>query len=150
LSTELRTGATTLRHEGVSVYGAMLMKRKPREAYLKWLTENDQVKIVKNESSRIKTKQRMDYFQEYKILDKTHNNKPLWVAHFHYDNLTDPDDRFTVAHLKFADAYLQEQPTKTRQQLETFDAVDNALRRIVNPTVRDLFLKPEPKALMER
>lgn len=150
LSTELRAGATTLRHEGISVYGAMLMKRKPREAYLKWLTENDQVKIVKNESSRIRTKQRKDYFQEYKILDKTHNNKPLWVAHFHYDNLTDPDDRFTIAHLKFSDVYLQEQSTMTRQQLETFDAVDNALRRIVNPTVRDLFLKPEPKALMAR
>jgi hypothetical protein len=101
---------------------------------------------VKDERGRIRTKQRKDYFQEYKIFDKTHNDKTLWVAHFHYDNLTDPDDRFTVAHLKFADAYLQEQPAKTRQELDTFDAVDNALRRVVNPAVRDLFLKPGPKA----
>jgi hypothetical protein len=142
---QLRADAVKIRHEGTTVYGAMLMKRKPREAYLKWLNEHDQVEIVKDQRGRIRTKQRKDFFQEYRILDKA-RNKPLWVAHFHYNNLTDPDDGFTVAHLKVADGYLQEQPAKTRTELETFDAVDNALRRIVNPQARDLFLQPQPKA----
>jgi hypothetical protein len=145
LGTELREGAARVRRESISVYGAMLMERKPREAYLKWLNEHDQVEIVKDERGRIKTKQRKDYFQEYRIGDKTRQNRPLWVAHFHYDNLTDPDDQFTAAHLKFADGYLQELPAKTRSELSVFDAVDNARRRIVNPMVLDLFLKPEPK-----
>lgn len=145
LGTDLREGAARTRREGISVYGAMLMARKPREAYLKWLHDNGQVEIVKDPRGRIKTKQRKDFFQEYRILDKTHQKKTLWVAHFHYDNLTDPDDRFTAAHLKFADGFLQELPVKTRQELDNFDAVDNALRRILNPMVRDLFVKPEPQ-----
>ncbi|MBV6825352.1 dermonecrotic toxin domain-containing protein [Pseudomonas sp. PD9R] len=145
LSAELHAGATKIRREGVTVYGAMLMKRKPREAYLKWLNDHDQVEIAKDERGRIGTKQRKDFFQEYKIFDKV-RKKALWVAHFHYNNLSDPEDGFTVAHLKLADGYLQELPAKTRAELDTFDAVDNALRRIINPQVRDLFLKPQPKA----
>jgi hypothetical protein len=146
LSTELRTGAARLRREGIQVYSAILMGRKPRETYLEWMNEHGQVAIVKDERGRIKTRQRKDYFQEYRILDKTHQNKALWVAHFHYDNLTDPDDQFTAAHLKFAEGYLQELPAKTRQELNTFDALDNALRRIGKPQVLDLFLKLEPQA----
>ena len=120
------------------------MERKPRATYLQWLHEHGQIEIVKDARGRIKTKQRKDYFQEYRILDKTHQNKPLWVAHFHYDTVTDPDDGFTAAHLKFADGYLQALPAKTREELNTFDAVDHALRRIISPAVRDLFLKPAP------
>ncbi|WP_419712769.1 dermonecrotic toxin domain-containing protein [Pseudomonas sp. NFX224] len=142
LSTELRQGAAKARREGIRVYGAMLMTRKPREAYLKWLHDHGQVEVVKDERGRIKTRQRKDYFQEYRIIDKTRQDRPLWVAHFHYDRLNDPDDRFTAAHLKFADSFLQQLPTQTRQQLENFDGVDNALRRIVNPQVRALFVKP--------
>lgn len=142
LSTELRTVAARLRREGISVYGSMLTGRKPRETYLLWLYEHDLVQIVKDERGRIRTKQRKDYFQEYRINDKARQNKPLWVAHFHYDSLTEPDDRFTAAHLKFADGYLQELPARTRQELETFDAVDNVLRRIIRPQVADLFLQP--------
>lgn len=144
LSDELRSGASKLRHEGIVVYGAMLMERKPRATNLQWLHEHDQIEIAKDARGRIKTKQRKDYFQEYRILDKTHQNKPLWVAHFHYDTVTDPDKDFTAAHLKFADGYLQTLPAKTREELNTFDAVDHALRRIINPAVRDLFLKPAP------
>lgn len=145
LSPQLRQGAARARREGISVYGAMLMGRKPRETYLKWLNDHDLVEIVEDERGRIKTKQRRDYFQEYRILDKTRQNKVLWVAHFHYDNLIDAGDKPTAAHLKFADAYLQELPATTRLELSTFDAVDNALRRITDPAVRDLFLTPEPK-----
>jgi hypothetical protein len=146
LSAELRANAAKTRREGIAVYGAMLMKRNPREAYLRWLSENHQVDIVKDERGRINTRQRKDYFQEYRIFDKTHPEKALWVAHFHYDTLNDQADNFTVAHLKFADAYLQDQSEKARLELETFDSVDNALRRIVSPAVRDLFLKAQPTA----
>lgn len=149
LSAELRTGAAKARREGVSVYGAMLIKRRPRETYLKWLMEHDQISIIKDARGRIKTKQRKDYFQEYGIFDKTRQNKALWVAHFHYEELTDPDERFTAAHLKFAEGYLKELPAKTRQELDVFDALDNALRRIVDPAIRDLFLKPQPNVAPE-
>ena len=147
---QLREGAARARREGISVYGAMLMERKPRETYLKWLKDHDQVEIVKDERGRIRTKQRRDYFQEYRILDKTRQNKVLWVAHFHYDNLIDTGDKPTAAHLKFADAYLQGLSATTRQEMSTFDAVDNALRRITQPAVRDLFLAPEPKSPIRR
>lgn len=149
LSAELRAGAEKTRREGVNLYGAMLIKRRPRETYLKWLMEHDQVLIIKDAHGRIKTKQRKDYFQEYGIFDKTRQNKALWVAHFHYNELTDPDERFTAAHLKFAAGYLKELPAKTRQELDVFDALDNALRRIVDPAIRDLFLKPKPSGTPE-
>ena len=64
----------------------------------------------------------------------------------YYDQLGDADELYTTAHLKPADAYLQTLDDKTRQSLSTFDAVDNALRRIVDPQVRDLFLKSQPQA----
>jgi len=145
LSTDLREAARRLRREGISVYGSMLTARKPRESYLKWLHDHDLVQIVKDPRGRIRTKQRKDFFQEYRILDKARDNKALWVAHFHYDSLTDPSDRFTAAHLKFADGFVQELPVKTRQELDSFDAVDNVLRRITSPAVRDLFLHPRNK-----
>jgi len=101
--------------------------------------------VIKDPRGRIRTRHRGDFFQEYRILDKTNADKPLWVAHFHYDQLKDADELYTIAHLKFSDAYLQTLDDKTRQALNTFDAVDNALRRIVDPQVRDLFLKPQPE-----
>ncbi|MDB5997797.1 MAG: hypothetical protein JWP42_4933 [Pseudomonas sp.] len=143
LGRELRDGAARTRALGVAAYAGMLKKRKPREAYLQWLAKNDQVEIEKDPHGRIRTKGRKDYFQEYRILDKANENKALWVAHFHYDNLKTPDDQLTVAHLKFADAYLLTLDAKTRQTMETFDAVDNVLRRPVDPAARDLFLKPQ-------
>jgi len=144
LPQELREGAARTRIEAATTYGAMLKQRKPRETYFHWLYENAQVEVVKDPRGRIRTQQRGDYFQEYRILDRTNGNRPLWVAHFHYEKPADTDDHYTVAHLKFADAYLQTLDAKTRQALNTFDAVDNALRRIVDPRVRDLFLKPKP------
>lgn len=142
LTTDLREAAARLRREGINVYGSMLTARKPRESYLKWLHEHHLVQIVKDPRGRIRTRQRKDFFQEYRVLDKTRNDQPLWVAHFHYDTLTDPSDRFTAAHLKVADGFLQELPAKVRQELDSFDAVDNVLRRITRPAVRDLFLHP--------
>ena len=145
LSANLREGATRTRAEGIETYAAMLKQRKPRETYFHWLHDNAQVGVIKDPRGRIRTRHRGDFFQEYRILDKTNADKPLWVAHFHYDQLKDADELYTIAHLKFSDAYLQTLDDKTRQTLNTYDAVDNALRRIVDPQVRDLFLKPEPE-----
>ncbi|WP_426203385.1 dermonecrotic toxin domain-containing protein [Pseudomonas sp. TWP3-1] len=142
LSDDLREGATRTHADGITTYAAMLKQRKPREAYFHWLQSNAQVEVVKDERGRIRTRHRGDYFQEYRILDQANGGKPLWVAHFHYEHMTDADDAYTAAHLKFADAYLLTLDAKTRQTLNSFDAVDNALRRIVDPQVRDLFLKP--------
>lgn len=142
LSGELRDGATRTHANGIATYAGMLKQRKPREAYFYWLHNNGQVEVIKDERGRIRTRHRGDYFQEYRILDKSNDGKPLWVAHFHYEHLTDADDAYTIAHLKFADAFLLTLDAKTRQTLNSFDAVDNALRRIVDPQVRDLFLKP--------
>lgn len=144
LSEELREGATRTQADGIATYAAMLKQRKPRETYFHWLHDNGQVTVIKDSRGRIRTRHRGDYFQEYRILDKADSDKPLWVAHFHYDQLKDADELYTIAHLKFADAYLQTLDEKARQTLNTFDAVDNALRRIVDPTVRDLFLKATP------
>lgn len=144
LPAELRERAIETRAEGITTYASMLKQRKPRATYLLWLAKNDRVVIVKNKGGRIRTKQRKDYFQEYRILDKANADKPLWVAHFHYDSLADPDAQFTAAHLKFADDYLKTLDSKTRQTMENFDGFDNALRRIVDPQVRDLFLQPQP------
>ncbi|MCU0070849.1 hypothetical protein N8H71_04585 [Pseudomonas koreensis] len=142
LAQELRDGARRTQAEGIQSYAAMLKLRKPRETYLRWLHDHGQIDVVKDERGRIRTRQRGDYFQEYRILDKSSDNKTLWVAHFHYDSRTDPDEQYTAAHLKFEESYLQTFDPKTRQALNTFDAVDNALRKIVDPAVRDLFLKP--------
>ncbi len=142
----LREGATRTHADGIATYATMLKQRKPRETYFHWLHDNGQVNVIKDPRGRIRTRHRGDYFQEYRILDKANANKPLWVAHFHYDQLGDADELYTIAHLKFADAYLQTLDDKTRQTLDTFDAVDNALRRIVDPQVRDLFLKPQADA----
>lgn len=144
LSEELREGAARTHADGIATYAAMLKQRKPRETYFHWLHDNAQVDVIKDPRGRIHTRHRGDYFQEYRILDKANADKPLWVAHFHYDQLTDADELCTIAHLKFADAYLQTLDAKARQTLDSFDAVDNALRRIVDPQVRDLFLKPRP------
>ncbi|MBV4461205.1 hypothetical protein KVG96_24880 [Pseudomonas sp. COR58] len=141
LSSDLKSAAQKCRREGVRVYSDMIMSRKPRETYLQWLHEHDRIDIVKDPRGRIKTRQRKDWFQEYRVLDKTRQNKPLWVAHFHYGNVTDADGGFTVAHLKLADEYLKSLPDTARQELSTFDDVDNALRRLTTPQVLDLFLK---------
>jgi hypothetical protein len=145
LSGDLREAATRTHAEGIAAYAAMLKQRKPREAYFLWLHDHGQLKVSKDPRGRIRTRHRGDYFQEYRILDKSRADKPLWVAHFHYDQLKDADEQYTIAHLKPADAYLQTLDEKSRQTLSTFDAVDNALRRIVDPQVRDLFLKPQPE-----
>ncbi|WP_085655917.1 MULTISPECIES: DUF6543 domain-containing protein [unclassified Pseudomonas] len=141
LSQDLRSAAAKCNREGIRIYGDMIKRRKPRETYLQWLHEHGQVNIVKDPRGRIRTRQRKDWFQEYRVLDKTQQNKPLWVAHFHYANVTDAEGGFTVAHLKPADEYLKSLPEAARQELGTFDEVDNALRRLIKPEAIDLFLK---------
>ena len=110
---------------------------------MQWLLDNNQVRIVRNEQGRIKTKKRQDYFQEYRILDSSHNDQVLWLAHFHYDSLEAPVHQFSVAHLKIADPRLQQFSKEQRLALTTLAPVDYVLRRISDPS---LFLKLEQQA----
>lgn len=143
LSGNLGSAALRLRAQGISVRANLLKNRQPRQAYLQWLLDNQQVRIVRNAQGRIRTQQRRDYFQEYRILDTTHNDQLLWVAHFHYDALETPADQFSAAHLKIAEPYLQQFTPEQRQALTTLAPIDYVLRRISNPL---LFLTLEPKS----
>ncbi|MNH87930.1 hypothetical protein D3C81_305930 [compost metagenome] len=142
LSAELNEAATRLRAQGVMIRASLLKERQPRQAYLQWLLDNGQVRIDRNEQGRIRTKQRRDYFQEYRILDSGNKDQPLWLAHFHYDSLDAPPERFTAAHLKIADAHLQTFTAERRQALTTLAPIDYVLRRISDSA---LFLNLEPK-----
>jgi hypothetical protein len=142
LSLELNEAATRLRAQGVTTRASLLKERQPRQAYLQWLLDNGQVRIDRNEQGRIRTKQRRDYFQEYRILDIGNKDQPLWLAHFHYDSLDAAPERFTAAHLKIADSHLQTFTAERRQALTTLAPIDYVLRRINDSA---LFLNLEPK-----
>lgn len=144
LSLELRNGATRLRSSGIEVRASMLKQRKPRLEYFQWLHDNAQVRLVRNQQGRVKTKSRGDYFQEYRILDIARNDQPLWLAHFHYAALDSPANQPTAAHLKVADTYLDTLDPALRQQLTSIEPVDYVFRRISDPATRRLFLALEP------
>lgn len=144
LSLELRDGATRLRSSGIEVRASMLKQRKPRLEYFQWLHDNAQVRLVRNQQGRVKTKSRGDYFQEYRILDIARNDQPLWLAHFHYAALDSPANQPTAAHLKVADTYLDTLDPALRQQLTSIEPVDYVFRRISDPATRGLFLALEP------
>jgi len=143
LGVHLTSDAHRLRAEGVNLRASMLKERQPRQAYLQWMLDHHQVKIERNDQGRIRTKKRRDYFQEYRILDLTNKNQPLWLAHFHYESLEAPLESFTAAHLKIADAHLQQFPAEQRKALGTLAPIDYVLRRISDPA---LFFKLEPQS----
>ncbi|MEO6680865.1 MAG: DUF6543 domain-containing protein [Pseudomonas sp.] len=145
LGLELRSGATRLRSAGIEVRASMLKNRKPRLEYFQWLYQNGQVRLVRNPQGRIRTKNLGDYFQEYRILDTTRNNQPLWVAHFHYAASDSPASQPTAAHLKVADAYLDTLEPALRRQLVVIEPMDYVTRRITDPTTRALFTALEPQ-----
>ena len=138
----LTADAQRLRIEGINLRASMLKQRQPRQAYLQWMLDNHQVQIERNVQGRIRTKKRRDYFQEYRILDVTNKHQPLWLAHFHYDSLEAPLESFTAAHLKIADAHLQQFTAERREALGTLAPIDYVLRRISDPA---LFFKLEPQ-----
>lgn len=140
LASELNSAAVQLRAKGIAIRASLLKERQPRQAYLQWLLDNNQVRIERNDQGRIRTRKRRDYFQEYRILDITNNNQPLWLAHFHYDSVNAPLEQFTAAHLKIAEPYLQQLTAERRQALTTLAPIDYVLRRISDST---LFFKLE-------
>ncbi|WP_347902803.1 hypothetical protein [Pseudomonas purpurea] len=144
-SRDMREAAIELRKEGIRTRTKMLKKRKPRQEYFQWLNENQQIKIVRNEQGRIRTKGRKDYFQEYRILDTTDNDQELWVAHFHYETLESNATQPTAAHLKVSEKYLTTLETELRQQLATLQPIDYVLRRITSASTQSLFLTLEPR-----
>ncbi|MBK5398503.1 hypothetical protein JFU47_17585 [Pseudomonas sp. TH39(2020)] len=141
----MRGAAIRLRNEGISTRTKMLKKRKPRQEYFQWLHENRQIKIVRNDQGRIRTKGRKDYFQEYRILDTRNNDQELWVAHFHYETLESNATQPTAAHLKVSEKYLATLETELRQQLATLQPIDYVLRRITSASTQSLFLTLEPQ-----
>ncbi|WP_053163971.1 dermonecrotic toxin domain-containing protein [Pseudomonas sp. P1.8] len=139
----LRGNANRLREEGIKTRAMMLKARKPRQAYLQWMLSNEQVRIVKNEQGRIRTKQRKDYFQEYRILDLTNKDQPLWLAHFHYATPEAAQEKFTAAHLKIADQHLATLSAERQKELTDLAPIDYVLRAITDPAV---FFNLQPKA----
>jgi hypothetical protein len=144
-SQEMRERAIRLRKEGISTRTKMLRKRKPRQEYFQWLHENRQIRIVRNEQGRIRTKGRRDYFQEYRILDTTDSDQELWVAHFHYETLESNATQPTAAHLKVSEKYLATLEPELRQQLATLQPIDYVLRRITSAPTQSVFLTLEPQ-----
>jgi hypothetical protein len=135
LNSQLNNAASQLRTQGIDIRASLLKDRQPRQAYLQWLLDNNQVRIVRNEQGRIKTRKRKDYFQEYEVLDTAHHDQPLWLAHFHYDSLDAPLERFTAAHLKIADRHLQSFTAERRLALTTLAPIDYVMRRVSDPSL---------------
>lgn len=134
----------------ISAVRHSVKKENDRQEYFQWLHENRQIKIVRNEQGRIRTKGRKDYFQEYRILDTTHNDQELWVAYFHYETLESNTTLPTAAHLKVSDKYLATLGLELRQQLATLQPIDYVLRRITGPSTQSLFLALEPQPGVKR
>ncbi len=140
LSAELRTAAQHVREEGVSIRASLYKLRKPTQTNFKWMHEQAQVSLVRDERGRIPTRQFGDYFQEYRILDKANNNQPLWVAHFHYKTLKTPAEQPTTVHLKVADGYLETLTADQQKTLNAFEPVNGVLRKLTDANLRKLFL----------
>ncbi|MVV47469.1 hypothetical protein EJA72_04250 [Pseudomonas sp. PB120] len=144
LSAELRDGASRLRKEGVSVRADLYTRRKPTQSTFKWMHENVQLDISRDKRGRIQTRGLGDFFQEYRIADKT-RDKPLWVAHFHYETRSSPASAPTAAHLKVADDYLKTLALEQQRVLNIVEPIDGVLRKIDDPALRKLFLDLEPQ-----
>lgn len=144
LNLELREAARRMRQEGVEVRARLYQKRKPTQSAFKWLHENRQVEIRRDERGRIQTKGLGDVFQEYRILDKA-NNQAFWVAHFHYEALDSPAENPTAAHLKVSDDFLKTLAPEQQHVLSNVDPIDGVLRKLLDPDLRQLFLDLEPQ-----
>lgn len=142
----LREGAARLRREGINTRAVMIKLRKPQQGYFQWLLDNKQVRITRNERGRIHTTHFNDYFQEYLILDSTNNDKPLWLAHFHYPTLKTPARQFTAAHLKIDEKYLRTLSTDQQKELDNRTALDNSLRKLNDPVALAVFLGLEKRS----
>ncbi|MGY2286574.1 dermonecrotic toxin domain-containing protein [Pseudomonas gingeri] len=99
----LRALALELGNEGLLIRVEATKASMPDMARVDFLHRQGAIEIRKNgPRSLLKSG---DYLQEYLILDKAVAGKKsalLWVAHFHYPDLTPNDDLFTpgAAHLK--------------------------------------------------
>lgn len=82
---------------------------------------------------------RVDYLQEYAVLDLTEHGRPLWYAHFHYPSLTTGDDQPSKAHLKTA---AQRKLGREYEQAERAAARNTRVYRgpITNAAGRSVFL----------
>jgi hypothetical protein len=146
LGLELREAARRLRQEGIKVRASLYGRRKPTQSIFKWMHENGQIDISRDPRGRIRTRGLGDFFQEYRIVDKT-RNQPLWVAHFHYETLKSPASTPTAAHLKVSEDYLKTLTPELQKDLSTLEPIDGVFRKIEEPLLRKLFLDLEPETV---
>jgi hypothetical protein len=99
LRQQLDNEATALYAKGRATRIDMTKQQAPTAARVEWPIGKGEVTIGKASERRRLKGPRKDYLTEYEILDKQ-SKKVLWYAHFHYDNLSDPRESFTAAHLK--------------------------------------------------
>lgn len=81
---------------------------------------------------------RRDFVQEYEIRDST--GHPLWYAHFHYDTMTAPADRYTAAHLKTLTQRFDGYQKQLEQARNNQEVVSIYRSRIEPNLARTLFL----------
>ena len=144
LAKELRAAAVKMRASAKTVRTSLYKLRKPTQAALRWLHDNEQID-VRRDQGRIRTKQMGDYFQEYRIVDKTNKDQTFWVAHFHYRTLNSPRNSPTAAHLKVSETYLKTLSGDLQKTLSAVEPVDGVLRKIDDPELRKLFFDLEPQ-----
>lgn len=143
LAPELRAAAVNMRKSGISVRANLCKLRKPTQSSFRWMHENAQIKLQRDKG-RMQTKQLGDYFQEYRIIDSEHNDRELWLAHFHYQTLKSPVDAPTAAHLKISETYLKTLTEEQRNALLTVEPIDGVFRKIDDADLRKLFFDLEP------
>lgn len=145
LASEMLEAAAKMRASGKSVRASLYTLRKPTQSLFKWMYENAQIKLQRDKG-RIQTRQLGDFFQEYRVLDRSNNDRELWLAHFHYKTLKSPLDAPTTAHLKVSETYLKTLTEEQKKVLTTVEPIDGVLRKIDDPDLQKLFFDLEPAA----
>ncbi|MEB2644523.1 hypothetical protein SOP86_02560 [Pseudomonas canadensis] len=145
LPKQLREIAERTRRASIGVHADMLKRKKPRQTYFQWLLDHQQIKLQRDPRGKILTQKAQDYFQEYQILDRSRNDAPLWVAHFHYVGLNMPAEQFSAAHLKIAEPYLATLMPALREQLSALTPIDYEQRKLTAPETVAMFLALEPQ-----
>lgn len=99
LKKQLEAAVTQLADAGLSTRIAMTKRQLPTAARVEWLDSKEEIRVVMTQQRRRLKGPKKDFLQEYEIRDH-HNNKLLWYAHFHYEQLDSPNLLFNAAHLK--------------------------------------------------
>lgn len=98
LINDMHSAAQRLQAQGKALRLQLCLELPPTHGNLHYLLDEGRVQIA-GLGRRIQlTGERQDFIQEYAISEP--GKTPLWYAHFHYEQLDTPKERYTVAHLK--------------------------------------------------